>query len=57
MKKLYDIPVKKTFWRWYKEDLELFDRLCQLNGLTHADMLREMLRVYPQVNAQTSRKK
>lgn len=44
-------PVLRKRLNFYTDDLEYFEYLCKINNLSHTDMLREILAVYPQANA------
>lgn len=46
-----DNPAKKIYWRFYEEDIEYLSWLCKINRISRADMLHEILKVYPQANA------
>lgn len=51
-----DKKVIKAQRRFYADDLEHFDWLCKINGIDSMDMLHDMLRVYPQANAEKESK-
>jgi hypothetical protein len=53
MRKNKDKTVKRVFRRMYQEDIEYVDWLCKINKTGYADMLHNILTVYPQANIET----